>query len=103
MFNAKAVLVEKSNDGWTDSDVIINSVDDIRNCFKFEIAEVRIDKYRRLYYTISEDGVQAKIKDEDGNMHYMSSPLLIVQCDDEKPINISNNILNSIKETIDFF
>lgn len=107
-FNAKVVLMKKEDEKWTESIAVIKSIDDLKGVFhpfENETTQVDIDKYRKVYYNygfLGNDGVAAKVKDIDDNMHYMCSPLLIVQCDDEKPINIESDILNSIKELIDF-
>ena len=48
------------------------------------------------------DGIDAVVSDMNDDRHYMVSPLLLVQCDDTKPVSISDDILEEIKGTIDF-
>lgn len=103
MFNGVGLLLIKEETGWVEKELNITTSDEIKACFKNSLKEVRLDKYRRVYYSISERGVDARVKDINNDTHYMSSPILLIECDDKEPIRISDNIKNSIKETIDFF
>lgn len=108
METTKVVLLEKNCGIWFETVKLVKSVNDLRSLFhpyEDSIIQVNIDKYRKVFYNygfLDGKGVAAKVRDMDGEMHYMCSPILIVQCDDEKPINIESDVLNSIKELIDF-
>ena len=101
--------MKKEDEKWVETCINIRSVDDLKGVFhpfEDDTTQIDIDKYRKVYYNIKflgKEGVDAKVKDCDGDLHYMCSPILIVQCDDEKPVNITPDILNSIKELIDFY
>jgi hypothetical protein len=106
-FDAKAVVLTKTENGWEKSYKTLKSVDDIKKTFtphEDNVTEVHLDKYRRVYYSLGflTDGVEAKILQEE-DTHFMASPLLLVYCDDEKPVDITDETLKSIEESIEFY
>jgi hypothetical protein len=107
-FNAKAILLTKQDNEWHEKEVIINSVDDIKNIFnphQDRVEQVNLSMFEKLYYSVgflTADGIDAKVDDMNEDRSYLVSPLLLVQCDETKPINITKETLNSIKERIDF-
>lgn len=107
-FNANAVLLKRDDTTWTEERVKITSVDDIRKIFtpyQSDVSQVNIDKYQKVYYCVKfmKTGVEAKVTDENCETHYMVSPLLLVECDDIKPVDISNEVLEKLKDSIDFY
>lgn len=107
-FCAKAVLLTRGEDGWKKEEVTLKSVEGLRGIFKpFEsrVSQVNISKYLKVYYCLDfiKDGMDARTVDMDGDTSYMVSPLLLVECDDEKPINISESCLETLLDSIDFF
>jgi hypothetical protein len=103
MFNGVGLLLTREDTGWSEKEIKVTTSDEIRACFENTLGEVWLDAHRRIYYSVTERGIDAKARDIHGDMHYMSSPILLIECNDKEPIRISNNIKNSIKETIDFF
>jgi hypothetical protein len=108
-FNAKCVKYEKDKSGsWVSSETIIKSIQDILNIFKPHedtVQQVDIDMFHKVYYStdfISESGVDGFLIDADGTRRMLVSPLLFVECDEEKPINISSDSLKKITDSIDF-
>lgn len=108
-FCAKAILKERvAENNWTSREVTISSVQDIRDVFKpyqDDVEQVNLSLNSKVYYCIGfmKEGVEASVKDQDDDKHYMCSPLLLVECDSEKPVDISEKMLNSMEETIDFY
>lgn len=109
-FQAKAKLLEKLGDSWESKSVVISSVDDIRNYFKpyqSEVTQVNVSLHEKVYYCsylIKPTGIEATIIDEiTGEKFYMCSPLLLVQCDNIKPIDITEDCYENIKARIDFY
>lgn len=106
-FSAKAIVMKYENNKWVEFEPIIKSISDIRGQFHpFEdsVTQVNLDKNRKIYYNVNfmTEGVQARVVDDEDTLHYMCSPLMLVQCDDTKPIDITEEIKNSIKDAIDF-
>ena len=107
-FNAKALLLNKENGEWKEREVTIKSVADIRAIFapyESNVDQVNLDRYRKVYYSMGflKHCIEARTVDMDDNRAYLVSPLLLVQCDDEKPIDLTEEVLQSIKNSIDFF
>ena len=107
-FNASALLLKKNDGVWCEDKVEINSVNDILKIFipyENNVAQVNINKYLKVYYCVQfiTDGIEARVTDMDCTTHYMSSPLLLVECDDDKPIKLSDEALKKLKDTIDFY
>lgn len=108
-FCAKAILKEKvAEKEWVSKEVTISSIQDILNIFKpcqKDVEQVNLSLYSKVYYSVGlmKNGVDAIVKDQDDDRQFMCSPLLLVECDREKPIDISDEMLKSMEETIDFF
>ena len=111
-FYATAVLCSKENNIWIDEEVIIKSKKDIKNIFRerlniadAEVIQVNLSKYDKVYFStdsLGEFGVDAKVRDDGNTTHYMFSPLLLVKCNDEVPVEITPDDVETIKEYIDF-
>lgn len=106
-FNAKAIVFNKTSNGWKSDEVILKSVGDLRGVFSpyiNDVEQVNLSLHEKVYYSLSflRDNIHAKVTDEMGNRHFMVSPILVVLCDDTKPINITEDSLNFFKEAIDF-
>lgn len=100
---ASGCLMKREEDGkWSEEIVNIDSIDDILDIFspyQMYVEQVDLDKYRKVYYTVenlASQGVVAKIEDADGVLHFMASPLLLVQCNDKEPIKIESSVKDSI-------
>lgn len=106
-FNAKALLLNKENGKWKEKEITIKNVSDIRAVFspyESTVDQVNLDRYRKIYYSLGflKDGIDAKTVDMEDDRAYMVAPLLLVQCNDEKPIDLTEEVLQSIKNSIDF-
>lgn len=108
-FCAKVLLLERQGEkDWKETEKVIHSVNELRSFFKpyeDEVVQVNIDMFKKVYYGInfSKDGIHARMTDMDEESHYMCSPILLVECDSTKPVNISEETKNSIKDAIDFY
>lgn len=108
-FCAKAVLKEKVDENtWSSKEVTIDSIQSILDIFEpcqKNVKQVNLSLNSKVYYSVGlmKDGVDAVVKDQDEDREFMCSPLLLVECDSEKPIDISNEMLKSMEEAIDFF
>lgn len=108
-FCAKAILKERvAEKEWTSKEVTISSVQDILDIFEpcqKDVEQVNLSLNSKVYYSVGlmKNGVDAIVKDQDDDRQFMCSPLLLVECDSEKPIDITDKMLKSMEETIDFF
>lgn len=106
-FSAKAIMLIRNNEGkWVESEVIIQSADDIREVFspfKEDVTQVDLNVHEKVYYSICnlKDSINAHARDFENTMHFMVSPLLLVSCDDEKPIDMTEESKKSILEKVD--
>lgn len=108
-FKAKAILKVKDKEkGWLTKEVIIDSIKAIRDIFTPEqdsVEQVNLSLNSKVYYSVRlmKEGVDAKVVDQDGDMQFMCSPILLVECDDTKPIDISDKMLKEMEEVIVFY
>ena len=108
-FEAKAIVKRRLDNGsWLSEPIVLRSVDDILDVFKpcqKDVEQVNLSLNYKVYYSVGllTTGVEAHVKDKDGDISYMCSPLLLVECDNEKPVDISEEGLKTIEEAIDFF
>lgn len=95
VFDASAVLLKKNiaEDRWDKSTVRISSVDDIHKAVGGSATQVDLDKYHKVYYDASgfaSSGVLVHVRDCQSNIQFLPSPILLVLCDDEKPIDLDD-------------
>ena len=113
-FNADGVLVFKGEDGeWcTDKNITINTVGDIHNAVvskenieNYKAEQININKYEKVFYSFENSikGVDAKVTTDDGTVEMAFSPLLLVNCDDTKPIKMNEKVLSEIMSKIELF
>lgn len=108
-FCAKAILKERVGENtWISKEVTINSIQSILDIFEphqKDVEQVDLSLNSKVYYSVGfmKSGVEAIVRDQDNDRHFMCSPLLLVECDSEKPIDISDKMLKSMEEAIDFF
>lgn len=107
-FKAKTLFIFKLNGVVDSKEVVVESVDDIKSLFKphdADVIQVNIDKYSKVYFStgfFTADGIDAIVDSQDGGKSYCAYPLLLVKCDDEKPIDIDDEHIDFIKSKIDF-
>lgn len=104
-FNAKATLLTKNeHDIWDESEVVISSIDSMKTIVGNDIFQVDLSKFEKVYYSpssISKRGqISSVVIDGFGERFFMGDILLVVQCNDEKPVDISEETLKSIKERL---
>ena len=105
-FNANAILKTRTIEGvWSESEVVISSVEDIKNIFKNgEPYQVNLSKFLKVYYSVDDIStygcIVAKTTDMNGEMLFMGAPLLFVECDDTKPIDITEDAKNKFAEMV---
>lgn len=111
-FDATAVFCKKDGNTWSDEEVIIKSRSDIKALFRAylnnidaEVVQINLSKYYKIYFSTDSFGsscIDAKVIDEGNTTHYMFAPLLLVKCDDEVPVKITSDDIETIKNYIDF-
>jgi hypothetical protein len=107
-FNAKAILLKKdtkNENNWVSEYVRLQNVDDIKNIFQphqSEMEEIYLSDKVRVYYSIGflEGGVDVRVNDSKNDYHYASSPLLLVECDNTKPVDITEDTYKQIIDKI---
>ena len=106
-FNAKCLKIEKQKDGrWKESFEQIHNSKEMIELVGDGVEQVNISKYIKLYYSIEGiekwNGVQSTYKN-DSITEYMGSPLLLVECDDNVPIDITKETIDTIKANLVLF
>ena len=106
-FSAKCLKIEKQKDGtWKESYEQIHNSKEMIAIVGQGIEQVTISKYIKLYFSTEGiekwNGVQSKYKN-DVMTNYMASPLLLVECDDIKPIDITQETIDKIKTNLELY
>ena len=97
--------MRKNGDSWQEELVVIHNVVEMIAQFSSKPTQIDLSKYRKMYYNIdrlAEHGVEAKIT-TDAEVFYVSSPILFVQCDDTKPIDIESEVFEEMKKAVVFY
>ena len=108
-FNADAVLMVRDMDGnWKEKKVKVTSVEQLKMLVGkgYVVEQINVDKYHKIYYSLAELEKYGKITAHyrtDEEFHMMSAPILLVLCDDVKPINITSDALTKMKEMINLY
>lgn len=107
-YNSKAVvLTRKENGEWVESTTRVFNRQSFLSVFNTEdtLTQVDLDRYRKVYYCTSniKNEILSKVRDINGETHFMGSPLLLVECDETKPIDITDKIKEEIKERLELF
>ena len=106
-YNAKACVLTKEDGNWLESTVKIFNRQSFLDVFKTRdtLEQVDLDKYKKVYYCSSNitTEVLSKVTDVNGETHYMGSPLILVECDDMKPIDITDKVKEEIKERLELY
>ena len=106
-YSAKACVLKKEDGNWVESTVKIFNRQSFLDVFKTRdtLEQVNLDKYRKVYYCSSniKDEILSKVTDMGGETHYMGSPLILVECDDVKPIDITDKVKEEIKERLELY
>lgn len=93
-FDAVAYLLTKfgGEDRWDRTEVRVFSVADIHAAVGGKAEQVDLDVWHKVYYNgacYADSGVVAHVRDCQSNIQFLPSPLLLVLCDDEKPVDCS--------------
>lgn len=107
-YNAKVCVLTKDENGtWKESTAKVFNRQSFLDVFKTRdtLEQVNIDVHRKVYYCSSNITTQilGKVKDVNDNMHYMGSPIMLVECDDVKPVDITDKVKEEIKERLELF
>lgn len=105
-YNAKAVLLTRdSNGNWEETEKFVSSRDDFLVLFGDGLTQVNLSKYFKLYYDSSdfENGVMARCKDINDEDYFLSGKILFVLCDDEKPIDITDEALKNMRKIVTLY
>ena len=106
-FKVKAYMMVREGE-WSGHEITVTSRSDIYAVFSpYEsmIDEVRMGD-NRLYSSPlchAELGVVAHAKDDSGDRHYLSTPLLFLATDGKNPVDITEDVIKTMKAHIDFF
>lgn len=108
-FNAKCIKLHKEKD-WVKTEVIIKSIKDLRDVFSpysDEVHQINIDKYHKVYTSVSflneRQSLDGRVETNEEGVQMLVSPILLVLCDDTKPINISEDSLSFFEDKLDLF
>ena len=107
----RMVLLDKVDGDWVSKDLKINSIEEIKGSVSDDgsITQVNLDLHRKIFYSIGnllkleKPQIQARVLDSDGEICFMVHPLLLCECDDVKPVDLSEEVEKSIKSAIDFY
>ena len=107
----RMLLFTKADGVWSEEEVFVHDTQEIKNLVGvgLKLTQVNLSRYMKVFYCLdnieklAEPQMQARVIDEDGDMQFMVSPILICQCDDTNPINLTKEIEETIKSTIDFY
>ena len=108
-YDAKAVVLERDEEGnWKEREVRVFNRKSFLDVFKDErdtLTQVNLDRHRKVYYCSSniKTEILSKVRDENEEMFYMGSPLLLVECDDINPIDIRDEVKEEIKREIELY
>ena len=108
-FKANGYLI--GEDSSSIKNVSFENVDGLKAVFgsnpEVRVREISLDKYIRLYYDINrlegKQNLDGFVLDKSGCKEYFVLPLLVVLCDDTKPIDCTEEVLNKVQEVIDIF
>ena len=106
---AKGLLLEKTEQGWSEKYVDLLEPMDILKVLgtdKKGITQVDIDKYRKVFYSMTnldKYGSITAMMDANEERWYMVSPLLLVECNDNEPILLSKRVETEIKDLITLY
>lgn len=106
----RMVLLSKTEGSWSETEVFLHTVDDIRDSVGvgMKTTQVNLSRNMKVFYCLGnaelmdDPKIQAKVTDMEGTVHYMVSPILLCECNDFRPIDLSKEIEETIKSTIDF-
>lgn len=107
-YDAKACVLTRDESGnWNESFTRVSNRQSFLDVFKTRdtLEQVNIDKYKKIYYCSSNitTEILSKVTDIEEQTHYMGSPLILVECDDVKPIDITDKVKTEIKERLELF
>lgn len=108
-YDAKAVVLERDEQGeWKEREVRVFNRKSFLDVFKDDrdtLTQVNLDRHRKVYYCSSniKTEILSKVRDENEEMFYMGSPLLLVECDDINPIDIRDEVKEDIKREIELY
>ena len=106
-FNARCLqLVRQEDETWKEVYHTVHNSKEMIDLVGQGVAQVNISKYIKLYYSTEGiekmNGIYSKYMD-DGIREFMASPLLLVECDDTKPIDITQQTIDTIKEHLQLY
>lgn len=107
-FFAEVIVMKRQEDGkWEEKSLVVRNVNDIKLAFNGdEVTQVNLNKYHKVFYTTKDierhGSICSKVVDESGDLFFMASPVMLVLCDDEKPISITGDDMKLFKDSIDF-
>ncbi len=106
-FSAKCMKIEKQQDGtWKETFEQIHNSKEMIEIVGQGVEQVNISKYIKLYFSTEGiekwNGVQSKYRN-GALTEYMASPLLLVECDDTKPIDITQDTIDEIKSNLELY
>lgn len=106
VYNAKCVLLTRDEGGyWDMSSETVSCKEDFESFFGENVTQVNLSKYFKVYYDSRafEDGVSGRCTDMMGEEFFLSDRLLFVLCDDEKPIDMTEEALEEMKKLVIFY
>lgn len=111
-FEANGVFMTRddSSDIWNEEVVSISSRDDIRELFKpYEVTQIDVNRCMKVYTAIdnlaNRAGVDGRVVDDNGNIHLLVSPILLLECDEiePRPIFITKETKKTFKDILELY
>ena len=107
----RMLLFTKADGIWSEKEVFVHDTQEMKDLIGVGMkpTQVNLSRYMKVFYCLDniekleEPRMQARVVDEDGDVQFMVSPILICQCDDTNPINLTKEIEETIKSAIDFY
>lgn len=107
--SAKCIALFNTDGKWVSQAHNISSVDDILNFFspcEKSVEQINLDKYHKVYYSpdkIDSRGIMGITTDSEDERKMLTSPLLLVYCDDIQPINMTETAEKFIRDKLTLY
>lgn len=107
-FDATVLVCTKQDDGsWKEEVKNVTSADDMKKVFtpyEDDLGEAHVNGNMFVYYQprLIKSGIDAVVKDDEGETHYMNSPILVACCTNV-PQKLTKEFIESVKDYIKFY
>ena len=104
-FKARGLVLTRDVDGeWEEEEVTYENIEGLRDLLSphdDSITQVNISRYVKLLYSIDfmtdKMNTEAKIRDMNGDQHFLVSPLVIIECgNNDLPMDITETCKDKV-------